>query len=190
MLQAATSTESTSDGGGGSGDRQPSLLSFETFSRALIADTDLYDMRNEARLTTNCDDVFLNRNRLEDWELHDDIEEGDEIQSREEVAASRESISTRIPRRWAAPCIDMVAGTYRSKSLFVALWAAFTVTYLGFYQEQGLRTAADDMCEGKMFYYGGSWMKNSAAMYCHTGKSVAEWLVVFVYVRYVVCGQT
>lgn len=182
MLQAATNA-STSDEGGGSGDKRSSLLSLESFSKALTADTDLYDIRNEVRLTTNCGDVFLNRNRLEDWKLHDDTDKGDEIQSREELAVSRKSISTRIPRIWAAPCIDMVAGTYRNKSLFVALWAAFTVTYLGFYQEMGLQSLTDDVCEDEEFHYAGSWMKNSSAMYCHTGKSVTEWFVLFIYVR-------
>jgi hypothetical protein len=83
-------------------------LNLEAFSKCLTHDVQLYDIRNETRLTTNYDDVFLTKNQRDDWD------DGDEVARK--IAEERKSMSKALKLRFTAPALDMVAETYRSKT--------------------------------------------------------------------------
>lgn len=93
-------------------------LNVQAFSNGLTHDVQLYDIRNEARQSTNYDDVFLTKNHRDSWIEHDE-EEG--VLPRNEVQ-ERQSLSKTLKRKFTAPGIDMVVGTFRSKTLMVLLW--------------------------------------------------------------------
>jgi len=96
-------------------------LTVDAFSRGLTHDVELYDIRNEMRQSTSYDDVFLTKNHRASWLEHDE-EEG--VVPRE-VAEERKSLSQPLKRRFTAPAIDMVVGTFRSKTLMVLLWVMY-----------------------------------------------------------------
>lgn len=105
-------------------------LSVQAFAEGLTNDIRLYDIRNEVLLTTNVDAIFLDHF----WEGDEDAANGsnDAEHNAFFVAASaREKLAIGRPleRINTIPAIDLTAGTYRSKSLMVILWAAILITF-------------------------------------------------------------
>lgn len=93
-------------------------LTADAFASGLTADVQLYDVRNESRRSTNYDDVFLTKNHRASW-MQDDEEEGSLPR---DVLEQRMSISKTLDQKFTAQAIDMVVGTFRSKTLMVMLW--------------------------------------------------------------------
>jgi hypothetical protein len=124
MVQAA-GVDSASSGG---------MLDTKAFATALTYDVRLYDLRNEVRVATNMDDIFQ-RHRAEGVTGCDNdasymvtaSERNDVLQGQDQ----RELLAYSQPlnRKFTAPAIDITAGTYRSKSLMVFLWATVLITY-------------------------------------------------------------
>lgn len=112
----------------------PTVLSVETFGEALTHDIGLYDIRNETRLTTNFDDVYVTE---EDVEEKEEEMLGTVTNDEELVRAHRETqnlrqklaVSEVLDRVNTIPSIDITAGTYRSKGLIVLLWSTILITY-------------------------------------------------------------
>ena len=109
-------------------------LSVETLAVALTYDIRLYDIRNETRLTTNFDDVYVT---AEDVEEKEEEMLGTVTNDEELVRAHKETqnlrqkvaVSETLDRVNTIPSIDITAGTYRSKALIVLLWATILITY-------------------------------------------------------------
>ena len=139
-------------------------LDLEAFSKGLTYDVQLYDIGSETRVSTNYDDVFLTKNHREDWMDNANADDDDEEARRSrQLASERKSISQDVKRRYTAPAIDMVAGTYRSKTIVVLLWAAFIVTYFAY---DFRKVESEDVCpeDNGGFEYGKSWAEQSRAM--------------------------
>lgn len=154
------------------------ILHQDSFAKAMTDDIKLYDISSEARYSTNYDDVFLTRNHHEvaDWSQD---EENTSMTS--EAIDLRKSISKTLKRRFTFPAIDNTAGTYRSKTLMVALWASFTVTWFGAYysqQDDDFRGA----CAEFPFVYNATWDEQSGAIACTAVISIFRWLVISLWV--------
>jgi len=152
-------------------------LTLEAFTNALTDDIGLYDIRSEARRTTNYDDVFLTRNHHEKWHP-DDEESGDlNIATRQE----RKSMSVKLKRRFTAAPIDFVAGTYRSKTLTVTLLATFILVFFGPLRSSSFVNPqlCSDSDQTTNFVYGASWPENANSLACTSANSVAKWLEIF-----------
>jgi hypothetical protein len=108
MLQSAQTTEGT--------------LNVLAFSQGLTHGVELYDIGNETRQSTNYDDVFLTKNHRDSW-IENDDEEGPGVQR--DLAEERKSLSQSLKRKFTAPAIDMVVGTFRSKTLMVLSWVMY-----------------------------------------------------------------
>ena len=111
MLEAAQTVDGT--------------LNTKAFSNGLTNDVQLYDIRNEARRSTNYDDVFLTKNHRISW-VHRDEEDGSVSR---DVFEERMSLSKVLNRKFTAPAIDMVVGTFRSKTIMVMLWVMYVNVY-------------------------------------------------------------
>lgn len=155
MLAAAQTAEGT--------------LNLEAFSKGLTFDVRLYDISHETRLSTNYDDVFLTKCGNTDVESNDDDEEG-------RRQSQKMELSKDLKRRYTAPAIDMVAGTYRSKTLTVLLWATFVLTYFAYSSAITTHVSPCSEEEAK-FFYGKTWGEATKPLGCEVGHSVLEWLV-------------
>ena len=172
MLQAARGSDT--------GDE--TMLHHVSFAKALTDDVRLYDIVSEARLSTNYDDVFLTKDQKEtdDW----DEESSRTMGMTKQLVELRKSLSQPLTRRFTVPAIDNFAGTYRSKTLMVVLWASFIVTYFG--SIYGSLNVVTNVCHEstKVYKYSAGWGEQSAAIRCETAESVLRWLVIFVLMRY------
>ena len=109
-------------------------LCVESFGEALTYDVKLYDIRNETRLTTNFDDVYVTAQAVEDKEeeMWGTVTNDEQLlQAHKETQNLRQklSVSEDLVRVDTIPSIDITAGTYRSKGLIVLLWATILITY-------------------------------------------------------------
>lgn len=107
-------------------------LNVSAFAESLTSDIRLYDIRNEALLTTNLDSIFLDYF----WEGDEEPANGDRANDAERSAffvaqSAREKLAIGRPleRVNTFPAIDLTAGTYRSKSLIVVVWATLLITF-------------------------------------------------------------
>ena len=157
------------------------MLNHVSFAKALTDDVQLYDLVSEARLSTNYDDVFLTKDQkdMDDW----DEESSRTMGMTKELVEMRRSISQPLKRRYTFPAIDNFAGTYRSKTIMVVLWASFTVTYFG--STYGSMNIETSLCHDntKVYRYSAGWGEQSAAIRCETAESVLRWFVIFVLMR-------
>ena len=96
------------------------LLDLETFGKALTNDIQLYDIKNEARATSNLDDVLLTKG-VQKIQKSDEIFASLEL-NLEDIEA-RQSKANQLVKIQTAPAIDYTAGTYRSKHLIIFLYA-------------------------------------------------------------------
>lgn len=109
-------------------------LCVESFGEALTYDIQLYDIRNETRLTTNFDDVYVTAQAVEDkeeemWGTVTNDEELLKAHKETQNLRQKLAVSEALDRVDTIPSIDITAGTYRSKGLIVLLWATILITY-------------------------------------------------------------
>lgn len=95
---------------------------------------DLYDIRNEVRMTTNFDDVYITEEtiRAKEEEMFATATTDSELlKAHKETQEFREklAVSENLEHVNTIPWIDITAGTYRSKGLTVLLWATILITY-------------------------------------------------------------
>ena len=97
------------------------VLDIATFADALTYDVKLYDLGGEIRRTTHFEDVMLTSNGRE-------ILGGDDLDANLgltlEDIEKRKSLAVALKKKFTAPAIDSVTGSYRSKYLSVFLWVS------------------------------------------------------------------
>jgi hypothetical protein len=108
------------------------VLDEHAFAQALTSDIMLYDLKCETRGTSSYEDAFTKRKPAaitkSDDPYLDDAEAGLSLDD----LRDRKAVSNYVPREFLAPAIDVTAGLYRSRLLFVLLWATMVFTYLGY----------------------------------------------------------
>ena len=110
------------------------MLNAQYVAEGLTHDIRLYDVNNEARLTTNFDDVYVTEEvvQAKEEEMFGTVTNDEEL-----IAAHKETLHYReklaasedLERLDTIPSIDTAAGTYRNKALLVLLWATILITY-------------------------------------------------------------
>lgn len=172
-------------------------FSLDGFADALTNDVHLYDLRNEARLTTNIDDVFLthhvdaressssgaktptsHRFKFTETERNN-ASDGQDIS--ELLAMSRP-----LKRIHTLPQIDVTAGNYRSKTLMILLWATFLIHYFT-YSFSNIQNELVGVCwttGGFQYDRNAPWRKNGDSIGCEVVASSFVWLVFFVSVSF------
>jgi len=111
------------------------LLNVETFAEALTHDIRLYDIRNEVRLATNLEDVFVASSKETENENEEIVYKSAELKinncTDDNTSGGEEELECKplVTRKNTFPSIDITAETYKSKSLTVLLWATILVTY-------------------------------------------------------------
>ncbi|CAB9521768.1 unknown protein [Seminavis robusta] len=168
------------------------LLSEKIFAQALTYDIQLYDVRNETRVTTNMEDVFGPNGDTEAVIINDNPpprQEG-EVMYKDEYSSSNdqkkkalqalEQPPETLKRKMTFPSIDVTAGTYRSKSLVIVVWSAFIITYFAYTYSAGRQY--DPKCTGEkqfVYSYTAPWRENKEAMFCEMSYSILGWLDEF-----------
>jgi len=110
------------------------MLTVESFAQALTQDIRLYDVRNELRVTTNFDDVYVTEERVQanEEEMFDRLTTDEALLQAHhdnQELKQKVAVSEALNRLDTIPSIDITAGTYRSKGLTVLLWATILITY-------------------------------------------------------------
>jgi hypothetical protein len=110
------------------------MLNLSAFAQALTHDILLYDIRNEIRLTTNFDDVYFDHQAVqerEDAAMATVTNDTELLRVHQEVQGMRAKleVSEELNRVNTIPAIDITAGTYKSKGLFVMLFSTIMITY-------------------------------------------------------------
>lgn len=115
------------------------VLNEETFSRALTNDVLLYNVNDEATLTTNYRDVMkpIRNEKEEDtvkMSLHDDSDDQDYLleNGKQDLPQTKQAPAT-IQRFWSSPGIDFTACRYSSKFIVVFLWTGFVISYIAYF---------------------------------------------------------
>jgi hypothetical protein len=117
----------------------PVLLNVKTFAQALTYDTRLYDIRNEVRVATNIDDVYVSPEMVAMEKEGNDENNFSKENSKElqvddafpDMDREGLAVGKSLTRKGTLPAIDITAGTYKSKGLIIMLWATILVTYFG-----------------------------------------------------------
>ena len=131
MLEAATAFDvATKD----EENAAPAMLNAESFAAALTHDIQLYDIRNETRLTTNFNDVYVTAETIaeREEEMFENGATSEELVQKHmenQAIRAKVSLSEDLTRVNTIPFIDTTAGTYRSKGYIVLLWVTILITY-------------------------------------------------------------
>lgn len=183
MYDAATSWDARPKEGVTAGDEEAVvILDAETFATALTQDIQMYDIRNETRLTTNFADVYLTDQDLteKEEEMFASTTTNEElVRKHRENQALRQKVkmSEQLERVDTMPFIDTTAGTYRSKGILVMLWATILITYFAY---SDLTRNLGETCYDELAYvYDSGWSENFDAMVCESFNSVKNWMFFF-----------
>lgn len=158
------------------------MLDAETFATALTQDIQLYDIRNETRLTTNFADVYLTDEDLleREEEMFATTSTNEElVRKHRETQALRAKMqmSEQLERVNTVPFIDTTAGTYRSKGILVMLWATILITYFAY---SDLTRNVGETCRDELAYvYNSAWSENVDAIFCESFVSIFNWMLFF-----------
>lgn len=147
----------------------------EAFSRALTRDVRLYNVKNEATLTTNYHDVMIadgleeNSNKTESVDSSNDRDELKTIESgMNEKHTSKKDAPATFRRFWSSPAIDFTACRYSSKYIVVLLWTGFVISYVAYF---------GDIIESNTEYYFEN-LCGSDEFGCRILLSILEWLFI------------
>ncbi|CAB9504800.1 expressed unknown protein [Seminavis robusta] len=163
----------------------PPMLNVLSFAEALTHDVRLYDIRNEARLTTNFDDVYFTDAELKEREEEATTHAGSpselwRVKVDAQSLRDKLAVSEELDRVNTFPAIDITAGTYRSKGLMVMLFSTIMITYFAYFID--FNRNIEETCneeEGVAYEWNSPWTENADAMFCEAFVSVANWLVFF-----------
>lgn len=116
-MEADVADKSTTHTGGGA----PNLFDMDTFAAALTNDVTLFNIHNETRASNVYMDVFEGEPGRKS--IHAKTSKTTEHDLPEPM---------EVTHIYTAPSIDSTAGTYRSKTLLVTLWAGTLFCYYAF----------------------------------------------------------
>jgi hypothetical protein len=150
-------------------------LDLNTFASGLTNDIEEYDVKNEARTTTNMDDVLLTRQRHEI--VLDQVVVSEREMSAHDIE-NKKKRSTPVLTEWTAQSIDSTAGNYRNKYFMVTLVSTVMITYFAYWYHRTLFDTSK-FCPEYVYDYYAPWITNAAAVGCKIGFSILAWLVTF-----------
>ncbi|GKY91070.1 hypothetical protein MPSEU_000079800 [Mayamaea pseudoterrestris] len=161
-------------------------LDTNAFADGLTGDVQLFDINNEARLTTLYEDVFVAKEETEisarrykfGVAKSNDPESGGHEDG---MKHNGDSPQQSFTRNWMAPSIDVTADLYRSKMLVVFLWSTIVISYFAYvWLGQRMRMGGGCECRGLYNYtYTGSYKENSDVIICELSVQVAKWILLF-----------
>eukprot|EP00977_Amphora_coffeiformis_P021255 scaffold9085_cov215-Amphora_coffeaeformis.AAC.23 len=107
------------------------ILDVKTFATALTKDVLLFDINNETRPSNAYMDVFDDEKQTT---IMQHEQERSSTSDPDNTTTTFPTLATPSPVRhiYTAPAIDSTAGTYRSKTLLISLWAGTLFTYFAF----------------------------------------------------------
>ena len=112
MIQAATMTH-TKDKDDDDIDDDKNVFDVSAWAEALTQDVQLYDIANEARVSTSLQDVFHNPNNNNITNINNQVDDDDDDDGKAGPPTARQEDA--LIHIYTAPAIDVQAGTYRSK---------------------------------------------------------------------------
>jgi hypothetical protein len=160
-------------------------LDINSFATALTHDIGLYDILSEGRMSTYFDDVFLTRVVNNPLQVRDELNKSvAAYELKDNELRDRLTIRRHINSRITASSIDIAAGTYRSKTLMVTLWACVLTTYFAYlFRTDYLETFSSlTVCKEFGFEYvmNTAWSENWEPLLCEMVTSITFWVLSFI----------
>lgn len=141
------------------------VLDAATFARALTHDLDAYDSNNPSEVRTNFCDIMEADTVPKPDATKDDIE------------GSKARQDYKINLEKTLPHLDLTTDTVRSRSLVVASWVSFVMSFFTYYSGVGT-FAVLPSCQA--FEFQSQVGENTAAFLCTVGWSIGRWLYIVI----------